>query len=163
MFKEKFQRMQPTYTFPLSDNNLTVMIKNEKLSAKQVVVYGEVYGPSIQKLNYGVKEGYAYMVFDIMIDGKYVSWNRLEELCKIYYCIPVVPVLHRGEYHFKQVNGLAEGKTTVPNANHIREGVVVKPVIETTLSNGKRKVLKCKGADYLMWKEGKNGSDYTEE
>jgi hypothetical protein len=44
--------------------------------------------------------------------------------------IEVVPVLHIGPFDSAKVKALAEGKSLVPGATNIREGVVVEPLIE---------------------------------
>lgn len=44
--------------------------------------------------------------------------------------IEVVPVLHIGPFDPAMVKTLAEGKSMVPGAANIREGVVVEPLIE---------------------------------
>ena len=150
------------YTSPLADKSVTELLTNikSKYRAKRVIMYGEVYGPSIQKLHYGVTEGTKYMVFDILVNEDYLSWSVLKSFCDGYK-IPTVPVLFEGAFSSQMIKELGEGKTTVKGAKHIREGVVVKPEVETT-KRRHRKILKYKGADYLMWKDSKKGSDYTE-
>jgi len=44
--------------------------------------------------------------------------------------IELVPVLFEGPYDWDALKALAEGKTTVPGAEGIREGVVVRPQTE---------------------------------
>lgn len=43
--------------------------------------------------------------------------------------LPMAPVLHRGIWK-DDLRSLANGVSTIPNANHIREGFVAKPVKE---------------------------------
>lgn len=152
------------YTYPLTIPGTQKLLKfiKDEYKAKQVILYGEVFGPSIQKLHYGIKKGYGFQAFDIKIDGKYLDSTIFFAVCQDFG-VPTVPVLYSGKYDTEMVKELAEGQSTLPGANHIREGVIVKPVVENVLTNGKRKILKCKGAGYLIWKESKKGSDYTEE
>ena len=152
------------YTYPLTIPGVRELLSYIKLThgAKQVILYGEVFGPKIQKINYGVKEGFGFMAFDIKVDGEYLNVRDFEDSCDTFK-IPRVPVLYEGPFIMETIQKLSEGKTTVKGANHVIEGTVVKPIIESRTLQGKRKILKCKGADYMMWKESKKGSDYTEE
>lgn len=52
-------------------------------------------------------------------------------------------------YDFDRVCALAEGKSVVPGAKHVREGVVVRPVKERQHRNTGRVVLKWVGVGYL--------------
>jgi hypothetical protein len=44
--------------------------------------------------------------------------------------IEVVPVLHIGPFDSAMVKALADGKSTVPGATNMREGVVIEPLVE---------------------------------
>jgi len=153
------------YTFALSDPNFVILLKYLKVdySPSSVVIYGEVFGPSIQKLAYGVESGYAYRVFDIKINGEYLPPWQARGLCFVAG-VPYVPVvLNYFPYNFEQVVEFANGQSLIPNAKHIREGVVVKPMEPMVLPNGKRVIFKVKSEAYLSWKNSKKGSDFTEE
>ena len=63
-----------------------------------------------------------------------------------------VPLLYRGAWKLELVS-LAEGKTTFPGANHVREGLVVKPVEERWDFTCGRVVLKYIGEGYLLRKD----------
>lgn len=162
------------YTFMLSFTNIREFIVHLKntFAANQVIVFGEVFGPSVQKLHYGVKEGYEFRIVDVMIDGKYCDWERVMEWAYMGYCGihegDLVPVLYRGPYVYDTIEEVCSGQTVVNRdskhpPSHIKEGGVIKPVYEDTYGkNYKRKVFKYKNADYLIWKDSKQGSDYTE-
>jgi len=59
------------------DWNLYQKVANnlKKFIPKGYIVYGEIYGPKIQDLTYGVKE-VDFVVFDVMKDGKYLDLMR---------------------------------------------------------------------------------------
>lgn len=132
-----------------------------------VVVYGEVYG-AVQDLNYGHQKGeVSFAVFDLMKDGKFMDFGDAYSLAYLWD-LPWVPTLSGGafpgstdpgEYHampfdFDTVCEMAEGKTTLvsarhPNVQHVREGVVVRPLKERYDPVVGRCVLKFVGCGYL--------------
>jgi hypothetical protein len=99
------------------------------------VVYGEVYG-QVQDLKYGTKPGEIRIaVFDILHEGDWVSAEQYERFQPNpegppAWTLPWVPLIALCEFEFNLVLGLADGKTLVPGAEHVREGIVVKPLRE---------------------------------
>ena len=65
--------------------------------------------------------------------------------------VETVPVLYRGPYDLGTIKVLSEGPTTL-GADHIREGVVVKPAAERTDPKVGRVCLKYIGDPYLFAK-----------
>lgn len=145
----------------------------ERLKAiPNIAIYGEVYG-QVQDLKYGVDRGAKLVVFDAMdtLTRKYLDYDELEKLVKSLD-LATVPILYRGPWK-KELVSLAEGKSTVPGANNVREGIVVRPVKERVDLKGKtvlvydevqqkkveklqvlgRVVLKFVGEGYLLRKE----------
>lgn len=106
----------------------------EHLGAGRVGVFGEVYGQGVQDLGYGVNAGVTpgYAVFDISVDlpGEGVRWLSQDEVVKYAGSLPVVPRLFEGPYDEAALLALAEGSTVVGAGAHIREGIVVRPVVE---------------------------------
>lgn len=114
------------------------------------VLYGEIYGPSVQK-------GYAYgctnqerklIVFDTMVEGAYLDpiafkkWAEARQL-------PIVPELYRGPYNKDKILELREGPSVLAPSQKIREGVVVKPLQEEHCYIG-RKIVKYISDTYLL-------------
>ena len=67
------------------------------------------------------------------------------------YGVETVPFLFRGAYTLEKIKELSEGNTTL-EGEHIREGVVVKPVVERTHPKVGRVALKYIGDPYLFSK-----------
>ena len=128
------------YTIPSLD------LANEK--HRQVILYGEIYGSRVQKLHYGMRGGLGFGAFDLYVDERYLDYDELEALCDRHK-VPIVPLLGRGPYSLDFVKSLSGGKTTLPD-NHIREGVVVKPVKEQLDPKIGRLILKYLSDDYLL-------------
>ena len=126
---------------------------------KGEVLYGEIVGHKIQSgYNYGCKEGevklYAY---DIMRDNKYVDVCELKNVCKDRQ-ISIVPELYLGVLNADILKECTIGKSTIsPENQPIREGCVIKSIIEETSPFVGRKILKSISNDYLLLK---NGSDF---
>lgn len=126
---------------------------------QSLVVFGEIFGAGVQDLHYGAKQEKDYRVFDILVNGEYANWQSLEHLCE-RFGLPTVPVLNRGILSFEELLELAQGDTTLDD-EHIREGVVVRPMFEElTWGKGeqdphpKRMIFKLISDDYLLRKGG---------
>jgi RNA ligase (TIGR02306 family) len=116
-----------------------------------IVIYGEIYGPGIQKnYDYGLKE-IEYAGFDVTINGGYVpgSTSRtFHRMLNLEY-VPVLAVEYYTDelltkYTFDKIEG-----TKVPH-----EGVVIK-----STDGDRRKVAKVINPDYLIYGEKHNVGD----
>lgn len=151
-----------TYWYPLSLAPVVRLFEDfAGTGARQIVLYGEVYGPKVQSFGYGVTNGVGFAAFDLMIDGKFVDARHFAQVVT-GYGIPVVPVLTdvlggKVPYNLDTIKALSAGPATF-GGGHIREGVVVKPMTERTDPRVGRAVLKYVSDDYLLG----NHSDYTE-
>lgn len=118
------------------------------------IVYGELVGMT-GGMNYGYKNGeFAIHAFDIMKDGKFLNFEDAYYMATSYG-LKWTPILERNTpFNFDKVCEMAEGFSTIQEANHIREGVVVKPLIERIDPKIGRVCLKWIGAGYLE-KKGK--------
>lgn len=120
-----------------------------------LVLYGEVYGKGIQDLTYG-KEEPEVLFFDAYDtrSGKWLNVYDVSTFC-IVERLPHVPILYEGPFNLQSAYSMAEGLSTIVGANHVREGIVVKPVQERWDSEGLggRVFLKLPGEGYLLRKE----------
>jgi len=116
-----------------------------------IVIYGEIYGPGIQKnYDYSLKE-LEYAGFDVAVNGEYVACSTSNFLHKMLYLnyVPVLAIEHYSEdlltrYTFDKIEG-----TKVPH-----EGVVIK-----SIDGDRRKVAKVINPDYLIYGEKHNVGD----
>lgn len=123
-----------------------------------VIIYGEVYGTKIQTLGYGKTNGsLGFSAFDIMIEGKYLDFVDFEAICA-KFGVTIAPVIARGKFSLDFVKANAGGKTTM-GADHIREGVVVRPIKERIHPKIGRVILKYISDEYLLMKDGGKISD----
>ena len=111
-----------------------------------VILYGEVYG-QVQTLKYGLND-VAFAAFDILTKEGWMNAGQFVETCG-QWNIPTVPLISIGEPLDKsKVLELAEGQSLFKGANHVREGVVVKPMIERQSDEIGRVILKIVGNGY---------------
>ncbi len=143
---------QSLYWEPLTEQ-LMHMLTNLCDEKHNVIVFGEVFGPGVQDLDYG-QPTRAFRMFDITIDGVYQDWLEVMQLSD-GYDIPVVPVLYEGPFDPTMVEDLTYGDTSIANKDQIRskfkgrEGIVVTPLREQfSPVLGGRMILKSVSADY---------------
>jgi RNA ligase (TIGR02306 family) len=112
-----------------------------------IVLYGEVYGPGIQKnYDYGLKE-LEFAGFDITVNGEYQNTIRTRSIITAALSLPHVPELLVASWSQEMqdkftFNNFIEG-TKIPH-----EGIVIKHI------SGKReKVAKVINPDYLIYGE----------
>lgn len=145
------------YWQPLGLNGVQPLLEHLGQSARQVILYGEVFGSKIQNLNYGLVGTLGFRAFDLMIDGKYLDADPFFAACA-EFGVETVPALFRGPYDLETIKALSEGATTL-GADHIREGVVVKPARERTDPKVGRVCLKYIGDPYLFAKNVTDSHD----
>lgn len=124
------------------------------LLPQDYIFYGEIVGKNIQDLNYGFTKQTELFIFDIKNTktGEYLDWDLVQEWCQ-YLQLNIVPILGIGEYNEGILKEYTTGNTLV-GGNHIREGVVVRPIEEKYDNRLGRKILKSISPDYLTRKDG---------
>lgn len=120
----------------------------------EILLFGEIYG--VQDLKYdAAQQTIPFRVFDLKTDGSYWSYDHLRMWCESTD-LPMVPELYRGPYSKSVLLEHTEGRETLSGKSlHIREGVVVKPVLERTLPrlpHGGRVCFKSINPAYLLRK-----------
>ena len=109
------------------------------------VLYGEVFG-NVQSLKYGAKPGYYQVrIFDILKTGQWLPATDLFATKEIQ----TVPLLGIYPFNLNALQEMAEGSSLVEGANHIREGVVVRPQSERLTNEIGRLQLKLISNAYL--------------
>lgn len=140
-----------------------------------LVLYGELV--PTQKLKYGQEPGkYRIFAFDVLDprlkgpgqpQGKWYSYADLSELDFVFHYqegedfvprklldeIHWVPTVALVAYDEETVRGYSSGKSIVEGANHIREGVVIRPMVERSNPRFGRVILKIVSAEYLGSKQ----------
>ncbi|WP_200303660.1 RNA ligase (ATP) [Streptomyces adelaidensis] len=133
----------------------------ERLGARRIGIFGEVYGAGVQDLTYGAdgrRDTLGYAVFDVSaeIDGHVRRLDPAELSELLTGELPLVPVLYEGPYAVDRVLGVATGRETVSGRGlHLREGVVIRPAAERySPVTGGRAIAKAVSPAYLTRKGG---------
>lgn len=150
------------YWLPLTEN-VTALLDRLSGDERNVVLYGEIYGPGIQDLHYGSQRA-AFRAFDVSVSGKYLDYD---EKAAIFaeFDIEMVPFVYRGPFSLAKIDELTDGPTLMCEADKAgkfkgREGVVVRPVKERhsqDLPGYGRVILKSVSIDY---QERKGGTEF---
>lgn len=120
-----------------------------------VVIYGELFGAGIQSLRYGLDNSWDLKVFDVYLGAqdRYSNHDEMIKWCN-FLDLPVVPELYRGPFSYDVLEYHTTGDTTISSSGngHIREGLVVKPVVERwDFDSGLgRVILKSINPDYAL-------------
>lgn len=132
-----------------------------------IFLFGEIFGAGVQDLQYGLKAK-TYRVFDVWMGdptgGRFLNVDEKVALVRAINTsvsaesmvltprpIEMVPILYRGPFSKDVMLEHTKGKTTFGGA-HIREGVVITPVVERRHEEIGRVILKSVSDDYLLRK-----------
>jgi RNA ligase (TIGR02306 family) len=133
----------------------------ERLGARRVGIFGEVFGAGVQDLTYGAdgrRDTLGYAVFDVSVEvGGAVRWLETGEVVELLDGeLPLVPRVYAGPYDVARVLEVASGRETVSGRElHLREGVVIRPDRERYSSvTGGRAIAKAVSPAYLTRKGG---------
>jgi RNA ligase/PHA02142 OB-fold domain len=139
------------YAVPLTED-MKDMLAFISCTTDDVIVFGEIYGHKIQKMDYGCVKG--YRVFDISVNGQYLDWQDIHTYCEMFN-IKTVPVLYAGPFSPELIDEYVNGPTSLADPDQIkcsfkgREGIVITPLEEQHSDVvGGRLILKAVSADY---------------
>lgn len=128
----------------------------EYVGSKNALLFGELLG--VQDLKYGLRPGeLGYAAFDLKIDGEYVNSADFYKFCDDYG-VRYTPVLYEGPFSKEKLTEFTSGPSEWKNADHIREGLVVRPVRERENLEVGRVILKSLSEQYLL---RKNPTEYN--
>lgn len=126
----------------------------------QVVLRGEIVGPGIQKNIYNLKQPKVFL-FDIMVNDKYIDaidFYVLQDKCAMDFKDQTVPSLSfNATLREWLVGSNIKTKSTGPsmlNPKQLREGIVIRPLVEADYPHFGRLILKQRSPEYLA------GSDF---
>ncbi|MGI0058864.1 MAG: RNA ligase (ATP) [Nitrosotalea sp.] len=114
-------------------------------------VQGELIGPGIQKNKYGLKihNMYVFNVYDIT-EGKYLNYLEMKEIADKLE-VNTVPILGQisGKQTIEELVQLSKG-TSQLKADQMREGIVLRPLIEDEDPELGRLSFKVINPDFLL-------------
>jgi RNA ligase (TIGR02306 family) len=110
------------------------------------ILYGEVFG-NVQSLKYGAGQNDVFFrAFDVLHNGE---WREYDDWTAHLSEEKRVPVVFGGAFDFDMLVKLSDGPSLIPGANHIREGIVVRPIPERAHEHLGRVHLKLIGNSYM--------------
>ena len=122
-----------------------------------VLMLGETFGAGIQDLHYNAKTP-TFRAFALFVGGVPQDDEILETLLEEFGVLRV-PVLYKGPFSSTMMEEWTTGYETLSGKNtHIREGVIVTPLVEREDPSVGRVVLKSVSEKYLL---RKNATEYT--
>jgi RNA ligase (TIGR02306 family) len=118
-----------------------------------IIVYGEIYGPGIQKnYDYGLPE-LKFSIFDITINNSYLPTNDVFIASEIDLSLPHVEILYVGSWS-KEMQDKYVINNFIPGTKVPEEGIVVK-----SMTGERNKINKVINPEYLIFAEKHNVSD----
>jgi hypothetical protein len=92
---------------------------------EQVVLFGEGFGPGIQKAGQAYGGEKRFILFDVVVDGHWLKWDDVEDVAR-KLGIPTVPVLSPGPVSLEWAKCLVHSSALQdPESGHV-EGIVAR-------------------------------------
>lgn len=119
----------------------------QKFGDMKVILFGEGYGPKIQKCGCNYRSDVSFILFDVYIPEQdlWLERESVENIAKTFW-IDVVPIVMEGTIE-EAINFVkTKPKSTFGNAD--MEGLVCRPKIELKDRRGNRIITKIKVVDF---------------
>lgn len=126
----------------------------KSLNENNITIYAELCGPGIQGNMYGLKNQKIY-IFDVKKNGRYLDFDEyskfVESLPKNIF-VDIAPLLFKGKLKDflggKTIQELSDGFSAILSTI-LREGIVIKLLIEENIYGYGRSIIKQRGPKYL--------------
>lgn len=117
----------------------------QKFGETEVILFGEGYGPGIQKGG-AYRSDVSFILFDVLIGDTWLKRDSVEDIATAFG-IDIVPIVFVGDIKEAIDFVKTKPKSTIGTAN--MEGVVGRPVVEMKDRLGKRVIVKIKVCDFV--------------
>lgn len=117
----------------------------QKFDETDVILFGEGYGPGIQKGG-AYRNDVSFILFDVLIGDTWLKRNSVEDIATAFG-IDIVPIVFVGDIKEAVDFVKTKPKSTIGTAN--MEGLVGRPVVEMKDRFGKRVIVKIKVCDFV--------------
>lgn len=134
-----------TYLLSIFKTSEAEQIFEEKFGETPVILFGEGYGPKIQKGGGNYRSDVSFILFDVLISDNYQPRESVENIAKAFG-IDIVPIILEGTIDDGVSYVKKKPKSTMGTAD--MEGLVGRPKIEMQDRCGKRVIVKIKAEDF---------------
>lgn len=117
----------------------------QKFGETEVILFGEGYGPGIQKGG-AYRSDVSFILFDVLIGDTWLKRDSVEDIATAFG-IDIVPIVFVGDIKEAVDFVKTKPKSTIGTAN--MEGLVGRPVVEMKDRLGKRVIVKIKVCDFV--------------
>jgi len=117
----------------------------QKFGDTEVVLFGEGYGPKIQKGGL-YRDDVSFILFDVLIGGVWLKRESVEDIAKTFG-VDVVPIIGTGT--LQQAVEFVRTKPMSTIGKAPMEGIVARPKIELRDRMGRRIIVKVKVKDFV--------------
>jgi len=139
-----------------------ILLEYTKWAHLPVYLLGEIFGPGIQDLHYGLKKK-EFRLFDMYVgkpgEGTFANYEVLQDIAR-RLDLPLVPTLYEGPFSMTVAESHRDGSTVLSENGHTREGIVIKPRVERYDAALGRVILKYVSPDYLL-RKNKNATEFN--
>ena len=121
-------------------------IFEQKFGETEVILFGEGYGPKIQKGGGLYRPDVSFILFDVLISGNYQPRSSVEDIARAFG-LDIVPIIMEGTIEEAVEFVKTKPMSTIGTA--LMEGLVGRPKTELRDRSGKRVIVKIKVKDFL--------------
>jgi hypothetical protein len=129
------------------DKTKVIPIFGIKGQLKPVVLYGEGYGAGIQKGGGNYRVDKSFILFDVLIDGKW--WLDRAAIESIAKSLRIDTVPYLGRMTLNQIIDLVKKPFPSRIGTAISEGIVARPIETLFDKHGDRLIIKLKTRDFF--------------
>ena len=120
-------------------------IFEQKFGDTDVILFGEGYGPKIQKGGGLYRDDVSFILFDVLVGDTWLKRESVEDIAKTFG-IDVVPIVGTGTLSGGVAFVKSKPKSTFGTAP--MEGIVARPKVEMRDRMGRRVIVKIKVKDF---------------
>lgn len=116
----------------------------------EVILYGEGYGPGIQKNGGLYRKDKAFILFDVLVGGKW--WLERDAVDGIAAKLGIESVPFLGFMNLDEIVGLVRSQFASKLGSAMAEGIVARPIQTLFDRRGERVIIKLKTKDFQAGK-----------
>lgn len=124
----------------------TEQLFEQMFGEKEVIFFGEGYGPKIQSVGSQYRDDVSFILFDIMIGDMFLKRDDVRSIARSFG-IDVVPLIFEGTLYEAVDYVKTQPKSTIGTAP--MEGLVGRPQVEVRDRAGDRVIVKIKVKDFI--------------